>query len=409
MTKTSKLLLGTVVLISTACTAQTVNEGELLIKPRTIVSIVEGFDNATTGELTNDGELYLFSHYNNDGLVTFTKGGKTGTTFMKGTKGYQGIFGSVPMEWNNVEFANTAVQPAFRLANEIRISGMATFQNGIVNSNDYDGLMVFEDGSTQEGATDVSYVDGQVRKNGRNPFVYPIGAGGYYRNARISAPQKSEAVFSGFFFLKDSSFLYPHSSKEANISVIDNTEYWTLDKTAGDDNVFLTLSWNEDTTASTVYGLPYDEIHIVHWDTAQSKWVDLGGAVNNASKEVTMIVNPLKSYGVFTLARVKTAPSDLVVYNAVSPNEDGMNDFFKIDGIENYKNNNVEIYNRWGVKVFEASGYDNVTNVFKGISEGHATISKSDKLPVGAYFYIINAEIGTGKSFKKSGYLYLNY
>ncbi|MNY32227.1 hypothetical protein D3C86_1664300 [compost metagenome] len=94
----------------------------------------------------------------------------------------------------------------------------------------------------------------------------------------------------------------------------------------------------------------------------------------------------------------------------MSPNEDGMNDYFKIEGIENYEENNVEIYNRWGVKVFEASGYDNVTNTFKGFSEGRATVAKGEKLPVGTYFYIINAKSETGgKSFKKSGYLYLSY
>jgi hypothetical protein len=33
-----------------------------------------------------------------------------------------------------------------------------------------------------------------------------------------------------------------------------------------------------------------------------------------------------------------------------------------------YPENTVEIYNRWGVLVFETTGYNNVTNAFNGIS-----------------------------------------
>jgi hypothetical protein len=49
--------------------------------------------------------------------------------------------------------------------------------------------------------------------------------------------------------------------------------------------------------------------------------------------------------------------------------------------IECYPNNTVEIYNRWGIKVFGVDGYDNKNNVFRG-SEGRATVSKSEGLAV---------------------------
>lgn len=410
ITKTSKLLLGTVILVSATSSAQTVNTGELSITPGTEVGILEEFDNSITGDFVNDGELYLFDHYNNDGLVSFSKDKNFGTTFMVGKKGYQDISGSVPMEWNNAVFNNAVIQPAFRLSNEIRISGKATFQTGIVDSDNNGGSMVFEQNATHDKTSDLSHVDGIVRKNGNTEFVFPIGDGGFYRYARISSPQKMESAYSGHYFFKDSDFLYPHASKEEIIKLIDNSEYWTLERTAGTDTVFLTLSWSSDTTNSEIYDLPYDEIHIVRWDEVQSKWIDLGGATNSSAKEVSMVVNPLESYGVFTLARVSKVLGDLIIYNAVSANEDGSNDYFKIGGIENYKKNNVEIYNRWGVKVFETSGYDNTTNVFRGFSEGRATVKKGEKLPVGTYFYIIHAtDTASGKNSEKSGYLYLSY
>ena len=69
--------------------------------------------------------------------------------------------------------------------------------------------------------------------------------------------------------------------------------------------------------------------------------------------------------------------SKIVPYNGMSVNDDGKNDYFHIGGIERYPNNVVRIYNRWGVKVWEIERYDNVRNVFKGISDGNYQDRKS--------------------------------
>ena len=109
------------------------------------------------------------------------------------------------------------------------------------------------------------------------------------------------------------------------------------------------------------------------------------------------------------------ACTNVVIHNAFSPNGDGINDVFKIDGIDEitcYPENTVEIYNRWGVLVFETSNYNNTTNAFDGTSRGRTTIKKSDGLPTGTYFYIINYKSLDGnnvlQSNKRDGYLYLS-
>ena len=109
------------------------------------------------------------------------------------------------------------------------------------------------------------------------------------------------------------------------------------------------------------------------------------------------------------------ACGNVVVHNAFSPNGDGMNDVFKIDSIDDitcYPENNVEIYNRWGILVFETDNYNNTTNAFDGISRGRTTVKQSDGLPTGTYFYIINYKSLDGNNVlqnnKKDGYLYLS-
>ena len=98
----------------------------------------------------------------------------------------------------------------------------------------------------------------------------------------------------------------------------------------------------------------------------------------------------------------------LTIYNGVSADGDGHNDYFKIDGIEYYPKNNLKIFNRWGVLVYEKDGYSNEAP-FDGHSNGRATISADSKLPQGTYYYILEYEDSDDQSHTEKGWLYLKY
>ena len=98
----------------------------------------------------------------------------------------------------------------------------------------------------------------------------------------------------------------------------------------------------------------------------------------------------------------------LTIYNGVSADADGHNDYFKIDGIEYYPKNNLKIFNRWGVLVYEKDGYSNEAP-FDGHSNGRATISADSKLPQGTYYYILEYEDSDDQSHTEKGWLYLKY
>ncbi|WP_298224757.1 gliding motility-associated C-terminal domain-containing protein [Flavobacterium sp.] len=101
----------------------------------------------------------------------------------------------------------------------------------------------------------------------------------------------------------------------------------------------------------------------------------------------------------------------LTIHNAFSPNNDGVNEVFVIENIDQifcFPTNSVEIFNRWGVLVYKTKQYDNKTRVFKGISEARATLNESDELPTGTYFYVINYTDDKGNALEQSGYLYLS-
>jgi gliding motility-associated-like protein len=100
--------------------------------------------------------------------------------------------------------------------------------------------------------------------------------------------------------------------------------------------------------------------------------------------------------------------ADIEVFNVITPNGDGVHDVLRIENIENYPNNTVKIYNRWGVLVFSTRAYNSSGNVFNGTSEGRVTVDQDSKLPAGTYFYIIDYENESGTMQQLSGYIYIN-
>ncbi len=101
----------------------------------------------------------------------------------------------------------------------------------------------------------------------------------------------------------------------------------------------------------------------------------------------------------------------ILVHNAFSPNGDEYNEMFIIENITDsacYSEIKVQIFNRWGIKVYDAENYDNDKIVFKGISEGRSTLNANEMLPAGTYFYILDYKTSEGNYVTKNGYLYLS-
>uniref|UniRef100_UPI00260C674C gliding motility-associated C-terminal domain-containing protein n=1 Tax=uncultured Dokdonia sp. TaxID=575653 RepID=UPI00260C674C len=102
------------------------------------------------------------------------------------------------------------------------------------------------------------------------------------------------------------------------------------------------------------------------------------------------------------------AQDGLEVFDIVTPNGDGLNDVFVIRGIEQFPNNTVRIYNRWGVLVFDTRGYGQNDNFFRGESTGRVTIDQDRLLPVGTYYYVLEYTNSEGRLQQLAGPLYIN-
>lgn len=82
------------------------------------------------------------------------------------------------------------------------------------------------------------------------------------------------------------------------------------------------------------------------------------------------------------------SPCVLEIFNGVTPNGDNKNDFFYIGNIDQYPDNIVSIYSRWGQLMSRIEKYDNKDRKWNGSDENNRIA------PTGTYFYII--ELGKG-------------
>lgn len=88
------------------------------------------------------------------------------------------------------------------------------------------------------------------------------------------------------------------------------------------------------------------------------------------------------------------------VSNGFSPNGDGVNDTFFIDGLDDYPENVIHIYNRWGTLVYKEKPYGNGWN---GKSNVGGAFMGQD-LPDGTYFYLL--DLGMNRK-PVQGFVYL--
>ena len=91
--------------------------------------------------------------------------------------------------------------------------------------------------------------------------------------------------------------------------------------------------------------------------------------------------------------------SEMDVPNVITPNNDGMNDYFKpeVTGLVQYK---CTIYNRNGEKIYDWHGMD-------GQWDGKVK-NTNDDAAAGVYYYLIEGTGSDGRNFTKKGFVHLS-
>jgi gliding motility-associated-like protein len=273
----------------------------------------------------------------------------------------------------------------------ITIENELNLSEGVLISQN-DAKIIFNEGATSVGGSDQSHIQGTVYHKGTGDKLFPVGNGTVYLPVEILNVQGTSAEIG----IREIELNGNTLQASASLDAISTNRYWEMNVVSG------------DLSSSTVILPVRDEAIVQNTDfvvVAQSagttqNFESLGrtafeGSSANGNVTSAQPVN-LKLLAV----GVAEDKGSIEVYNAVSPNEDGLNDFLRIGNIEKYPENKVSFFNRWGDVVFELTGYNNKDRVFTGMSN----IGSENKLSSGTYFYVINKGDG---SPVENGYIVL--
>lgn len=340
--------------------SQLSNEGLFYVAPDASISVQYEFNNLNTGEFWNNGTVNIFNNWTNNGVVDYTVASIDSGVFNFIGSTSQVVSGANFNNMYDVVFDNAST---IDLQGNINVTNSSSFINGIVDNKISTGMFIFDENADHFNTSNLSYVNGDVIKNGDTAFDFPIGNGGFYRAANISGPDNVADTFASEYFLEDTNVNYPVANLGPNLEFVNTTEHWVLDRVSGTSQVFLTLQRNTNTTAFEILNAPLDKVHIVRWDTTLLEWVDQGGLEDTTNDSVSALV---EDYGVFTLAIEKETATSNVPFPTLelplyplylTPNDDTFNDTWNINPTPEVTILTLQIFDRYGKLLKQINPY----------------------------------------------------
>jgi len=257
-----------------------------------------------------------------------------------------------------------------------------------------------------QGAANLTKIDGQVGVEGQKIFSYPVGYDDILRPLQIQFIDDVFLAKCAYFFENPD---YPRSfaksfnsnNRDSSLGGINSQEFWNLTTTG---RIQISLNWNSGSNLETsVDGI--ESVTIAGWNKKNEQWDNLGNAKYEGSIEegrVTSNIFNANDYEIFTLGYLFNTKANEPGNYALTPNGDGINDFFSLKIMEQSPNNEFKVFNRSGHLVYEKTNYQ---NEFQGIPNRNIN-QNNNHLPEGVYFYLIDLK---DLNLKYQGYFYLAY
>ena len=143
--------------------------------------------------------------------------------------------------------------------------------------------------------------------------------------------------------------------------------------------------------------LPLNEIDSILWSDGSScqDCILLDAAPLQNSIYAVKVVNNKGCFATDSVNIFVDQKLQIDIPNAITPNEDGLNDVFILDFLvknpDAFPKNELSIYNRWGDMVYQSKPYQ---NNWKGTNQN------GDPLPAGTYYYILRLDLNEGNVYQ---------
>ncbi|GAB3852050.1 hypothetical protein GCM10028822_19340 [Hymenobacter terrigena] len=202
------------------------------------------------------------------------------------------------------------------LSAPITLTGTLTLANGLVHTTARN-VLTLGGQATATAGTPNSYVDGPLRKVGRQAFVFPLGANGQWARLGISAPATDSSAFTAEYV----SMAFANRAVAPPLSEVSQVEHWTLTSASPTDAVSVRLYW-ESAIRSGIDDFSTD-LQVAAFTGAQWQTVGNGGLSGSLNAGSVESAQPASGFAAYTLGSLSSAVNPLlpqmVAFYAVQP------------------------------------------------------------------------------------------
>ena len=241
------------------------------------------------GAVSLKGDLEIVNDYTaNTGTGTITFDG-TGTQNVTG----QGAYNEGKLPYITIDKPSGEVV----LLSDLYLAKNMTFTNGVVQATASANL-VFNDNAYPVGASDLSYVDGPVRKMGNDNFTFPIGDNGRYQPIVMGGASATTDEFTAQYYNVGQTIGSSYKTKA--MDGISDCEYWDFNRIVGTSTPDLTFPFDNETCKRPEF---LADMLVSNWQYTQWTLAGTGNdGITGTHADGTIFVENIAVFGSFLLA-----------------------------------------------------------------------------------------------------------
>lgn len=309
----------------------TTNTGILYVSAGTNLFAGGDFTNNAGATTEDQGTMELDGNWTNNG--TFTAG--TGSVIFSGAS-QQSITKPGVESYYQLTINNTSTGVV--LNDDVEVTNSLTLTDGIITTTSTN-LLTLTNAATSTSGSSASYVDGPMRKIGNQVFVFPLGDNTFWARLGITAPTLATTEYTAQYF----DATYTDLTVLSPLNNVSSIEYWTLDQAINNDDVQVSLYW-EDSVRSKINNCVNTDLGVARYNGAD--WVDESRSAITCGVQGNITSPTIVNYSPFTFSSKSTAnnplPIELLYFDAVLLNNQTVsvlwttlveinNDFFSVE------------------------------------------------------------------------------
>ncbi|MCT4582646.1 MAG: gliding motility-associated C-terminal domain-containing protein [Flavobacteriales bacterium] len=354
----------------------------------------------TNSPIKNNGNIELTNDWiNNSGTEGFTTNSNGKVTF-NGLN--QSIDGSSSTSFYRLKLENdtkTALQTikikdSFNLMNTI----LETNDNQIILSNPNNEALIWENSFITSSSIEGYFIRST---NSTNTYPFPVGNNMLENQMRVVelTPTSSDSSSFGVALsitspsnetgisAAGSTAPFPVENKAIDVKAINTSFYHRIHQFFGNNQVNTKIYFQQSDDHNEI---TYRSL--ANWNSTDNEWQNNDFTISTTDSIIT-------PYNIPTAIAISNTPINniddiyalnginLIFPNSFTPNSDGFNDLFEIEYLsEEYPENEITIYNRWGEIVYKAAPY---LNDWDGTSTSKGLKLMGNTLPEDTYFYTL--------------------